>query len=88
MSKYIIKNCPAYSKDALDFCFAKNATQAICYNCTDCLLKQIVEKCRDAQGECSCKNPNKDVDCFECTSGGRAELGTEILKLLDIQEVE
>jgi hypothetical protein len=44
--------------------------------------------CKYAQKECSCKNPNKDVDCFECTSGGRAELGTEILQLLDIQEVE
>lgn len=43
--KYIIKNCPAYSKDALDFCLAKNATQAICYNCTDCLLKQIYNLC-------------------------------------------
>ena len=41
MAKYIIKNCPAYKKDALDFCFAINATQAICYNCTDCVMKQI-----------------------------------------------
>lgn len=47
MSKYIIKNCPAYLKDALDFCLAKNATQAICYNCTDCVLKQIVDYCLD-----------------------------------------
>ena len=51
-------------------------------------MKQIVELCKDAQSECSCQNPIKDIDCFECTSGGRAELGTEILKLLDIQEVK
>ena len=48
LNKYVIKNCPAYSKDALDFCFAKNAAQAICYNCTDCVIKQIVKECTNS----------------------------------------
>ena len=92
--KYIIKNCPAFvlmrtatSGTYFNICgTAKGHVE--CKDCTDCKLKQIVELCKDAQKECSCKNPNKDVDCFECTSGGRAELGTEILKRLDVQEVE
>ena len=82
MSKYIIKNCLSYVNGVCD------NQDMFCQDCTDCVMKQIVELCKDAQSECSCKNPNKDIDCFECTSGGRAELGTEILELLDIQEVE
>lgn len=81
--KYIIKNCPAYSKDALDFCLAKNATQAICYNCTDCVMKQIYEKCENT----IIQNPNQEDDTFEFDVG-RESLGTEIIGLLDIQEVE
>lgn len=91
MSKYIIKNCPCFDKRGTQ-CFDTPRLPVIdiplCQDRTDCKLKQIVELCKDAQSECSCKNPNKDVDCFECTSGGRAELGTEILELLDIEEVE
>ena len=83
MSKYIINNCPAFGAD----CYCGEGFDR-CTTCTDCVMKQIVELCKDAQSECSCKNPIKDIDCFECTSGGRAELGTDILKLLDIQEVE
>lgn len=85
--KIIIRNCPAlYQINGMtNECLG---TDYQCQDCTNCLLKQIVELCKDAQSECSCKNPNKDVDCFECTSGGRAELGTEILKLLDIEECE
>ena len=30
-------------------------------------LEKIKEMCKNAISECSCKNPNKDVDCFECT---------------------
>ena len=89
--KYIIKNCNVIFKHG-DFYFCQSsenlAKNVYCQDCTDCILKQIVELCKDAQSECSCKNTNKDVDCFECTSGGRAELGTEILQLLDIQECE
>jgi hypothetical protein len=84
--KYIIKNCPCYFNKPEANCWADQLSW--CENITYCKLKQIVELCKDAQKECSCKNPNKDVDCFECTSGGRAELGTEILQLLDIEECE
>lgn len=80
MSKYIIKNCPAYSKDALDFCFAKNATQAICYNCTDCVMKQIVELCEEESSVIQHKQRIKVK--------GLNKLADKIFGLLDIQEVE
>lgn len=83
-NKYIIKNCDCILSSGR--CNVKSLI--FCQDCTDCIMKQIVELCKDAQSECSCQNPIKDIDCFECTSGGRAELGTEILKLLDIQEVK
>lgn len=84
MSKYIIKNCPAYSKDALDFCFAKNATQAICYNCTNCVMKQIVELCKD-EVELVKKWQEETKYPFKPTA---FELAEKILNQLDIQEVE
>ena len=43
MSKYIIKNCEQiHSAD--NFCWSKNV---LCQDCTDCVLKQIVEKCME-----------------------------------------
>lgn len=89
--KYVIRNCPCFfeeNEEVYDYTCTWNGTEELaCQDCTDCVLKQIVEKCKNAQSECSCEDANKDVGCFECTSGGRAGLGTEILKLLDIQEV-
>jgi hypothetical protein len=42
MSKYIIKNCEQiHSAD--NFCWSKNVR---CQDCTDCVMKQIVKKCR------------------------------------------
>lgn len=82
--KYIIRNCPAHSKDALDFCFAKNATQAICYKCTDCLLKQIVELCKEEKTiNCNIDGKEQVLKAYYHT-----HLGDKILELLDIQECE
>ena len=69
MSKYIIKNCPAYS----DYCEEIKSYE--CQDCTNCIMKQIVEKC---------KSIKKDH------YWGMREIrfSQEILKLLDIQEVE
>lgn len=87
-NKYIVKNCPCYAnyENKLHLC-CDGQGDGECKDCTDCVIKQVIEKCKDAHSECSCKNPNKDIDCFECTSGGRAELGVEILQLFDIEEI-
>ena len=100
MSKYIIKNCPCL-EDIYDAEFDNDGNmqkilqqqnycirnEKSCDKVSDCLLKRIVEKCKDAQDECSCKIRNY-VKCFECTSGGRAALGKEILEQLEIEEIE
>jgi len=45
INKYIIKNCSCYD---YGFCTSKTIYVAGCSQCTDCLLKQIVELCRKA----------------------------------------
>lgn len=80
MSKYIIKNCTCYDNG---FCTARSIYVAGCSQCTDCIMKQIVELC---------KNKDYFVKRFpnaEFSSGVQnSELAFDILQLLDIQEVE
>lgn len=86
MSKYIIKNCPAYSENQGVYwtCYEDN-NKLLCQDCTDCLLKQIVEKCRVAQKEYPKKFSDEEMDMFV---SGRNNLAGIILALLDIQEVK
>lgn len=75
MSKYIIKNCDCILSSGR--CNVKSLVY--CQDCTDCVMKQIVELCK--------KNLNSletyvDVRSLECT------VLQNILQLLDIQEVE
>lgn len=80
MDKYVIKNCENYDPFLQEPTCNKYSCD--CQNCTDCVMKQIVEKCKKVQeleyqkGRLKCKSPSK------------AKFGREILKLLDIQEVE
>ena len=82
MSKYVIKNCPAYKIEP-DLCVErnlKNGEWVKCQDCTDCLLKQIVEKCKRKS------MPIYENEYFLITQ--EYPLAKEILELLDIQEVE
>lgn len=78
--KYIIRNCPNY-----DDYFYPNETcrkkySQYCQDCTDCLLKQIVEKCKRTL------SINKGSE-NEFTLG-KMTFAEFILKDIDIQEVE
>lgn len=75
MSKYIIKNCPSFCRD---ICSADN-TECFCCNETDCVMKQIVELCKE---NLNSLETYVDVRSFECV------VLQNILQLLDIQEVE
>lgn len=76
MSKYIIRNCPAYDCSITEWnCLGSDATE--CKN-GDCILKQIVELC---------KHYRKHSDCGrDCPSFGR--FLDKLLDKLDIEEVE
>lgn len=84
--KYIIRNCPAcYDYEGKYGCEDNHDEQGrdtYCELVTDCVLKQIVELCKDI--DCPCEY--QGVDCWECTEGGARRFANKILKLLDIQE--
>lgn len=82
--KYIIKNCPCYD---YGFCTSKTIYVSGCSQCTDCKLKQIVEKCKKY-----IENYNDKVFYDEDDVKilmGKVMLSQSILsEILDIQEVE
>ena len=82
MSKYTVKNCPAIS--FAGGCKNGEVKAWDCQDCTDCVMKQIVDLCNGIK--CPCEY--KGADCWECTENGARRLADKILKLLDIQEVK
>lgn len=64
--KYIVKNCPAYQKELITMDFKTGETKATdknycmnpflpnkCQDCTDCVIKQVIEKCKGAVSDYS-----------------------------------
>ena len=88
--KYIIKNCPNCN-GADDFqceCGFNGYTQFSnpCKD-SDCLLKQIVEKCKNYKRDCKIEGNCLDNRlCSTCFLGGANELGEWILSDLEIEE--
>lgn len=82
--KYIIKNCPVAFNTRVDGTYCNDVEITIeknthCQYITDCVMKQIVELCKQTCRK-RCTN-----DCL----GTKKHCGYgQILKLLDIQEVE
>lgn len=81
MSEMVIFNCPAYmgfTRDIPDWLDNTNcghyAGQVPCQDCTDCIVKQVIEKL---------KNPNN------CKYSGKPLVFTdELLQLFDIEEIK
>ena len=81
--KYIIKNCPAFIEyeNAEDkfvrACVSPQNTAYIVHFCkdTNCLLKQIVEKCKDVSG-------------YSDFAFGQRDKADDILSMLEIEECE
>ena len=82
MRKYIIKNCPALSFSLGFYC---DEYQKKCQDCTDCVMKQIVELAKGHTELCkNCEQQIKECDCSDICNAYRLD---KILNLLDIQEV-
>lgn len=83
---YVIRNCPAiYGIDDGFLCSYRedDEIEKYCYDCTDCILKQIVELCKKKDYFVK-RFPNT-----EFSSGVKnSELAFDILRLLQIEEVE
>ena len=72
---YVIRNCPTLMGNRL--CYGKEIRQ--CADCTDCIMKQIVELCKE-----TCRKR-----CTNNCLGKKKYCGYgQILQKLDIQEVE
>ena len=83
--KYIIRNCPAISFTI--GCLNEEVEVWDCQDCTDCVLKQIVELCKEIKLTYS--KLDKPLTATQCTAlFSRVMLANQILELLDIQEVE
>lgn len=79
MSKYKIWNCPALQQTY--YC---NTHHSKCQDCTDCVMKQIVELCKSACIDCSCIKRVTYTQCKDLNNCKTAK----ILQLLDIQGVK
>lgn len=78
--KMIIKNCPAFDSKYNE-CHSKIEPHKIyCMDCTDCILKQIVDLCKEESSIIQHKRKVKVK--------GLNKLADRIFELLDIQEVE
>ena len=84
-NKYIIKNCPAKLPKSGLCIEAPKKKAYLCKDCTDCVMKQIVERCKKAQKEYPRHFSDGELDMFV---SGRNNLAGNILALLDIEEVE
>ena len=74
MNKYVVKNCPMYF---CTNCYGHTGT-AICEDFTDCLIKQVIEKCKQSLNYSS-KEP------YEL---GRTNMAGIILAYFEIEECE
>lgn len=74
-NRYVILNCPTLMGNRL--CYSKEIRQ--CADCTDCVIKQIVELCKE-----TCRKR-----CTNNCLGKKKYCGYgQILQKLDIQEIE
>lgn len=80
--RYIVKNCPAiYGIDDGFLCsYGEDEDEKYCYDCTDCFIKQVIEKCKDK------------IRIYEWYDRdyalGKANCAKSILRLFDIEDVQ
>ena len=83
--KYIVKNCPAYDKDEkLGYtCTTLSVDVAECENCTDCLIKQVVDDCKESIEYY--ENEGWKLDNM-LEHSGKANMAFRLLQLFEIEE--
>ena len=90
MNKYIVKNCPSISTINLNNPLCYECDNSVCgepWRCMDrdCLIKQVIEKCKEDKG-CPC--PKVGSSCYECPTGAEWDFSNILLQLFEIEEVE
>lgn len=72
---YIVKNCPCYE---FGFCTSHHLKVRGCIDCTDCVVKQVIKRCKE---NLSSLETYIDIRSYECT------MLQDILDLFDIEEI-
>lgn len=98
MSKYIIENCPCYDYDYEECLNTFRDEYKKCYECTNCVLKQIVDILREntcKPEECGMNKPDWNGEVYGCNAGFddnvsdcSCALANNLLAKFDIQEVK
>ena len=81
-NRYVVLNCPTLMGNRL--CYSKVIKQ--CADCNDCVIKQVIEKCRGAISNYS----NLEILRTACETSeayGKANISEQILQLFDIEEI-
>lgn len=89
-NKYIVKNCPCYVnyEDKLHLC-CDGQGEGECQDCTDCVIKQVIEKCKKKSGKCERCKASEDyqpTDCLYYCSNDDVIFANNILQLFYIEE--
>lgn len=87
--KYIVKNCPAIYEFLNYYC--KQSDKKLCQDCTDCVIKRVIEKCKERSGKCERCKASEDyqpTDCLDYCSNDDVIFANDILKLFDIEEIK
>ena len=90
MTKYIVKNCPAYLYGG---CHSENVNFKIDFECCskndDCPIKQVVEMCKHNLCDSSaCILAGTERCNSECCFFHTTDLAAEILQSLQVEEVK
>lgn len=91
MQKYVVKNCPAYRKGKSLSHYCKSTGCCIntyvdgmdCTTISNCLIKQVIEKCKEAVRTYDNEEFYED-DCDRFF--GESAMAQEILELFEVEE--
>lgn len=64
MSKYIVKNCPAFIPQAYEHCCNLDGNYK-CEGCTDCRIKRVIDKCNSRKGTIMENFAEQILDIFD-----------------------
>ena len=84
---YIVRNCPCITGEE---CNSYRDDKIFCQDCTDCVIKQVIEKCKKRSGKCERCQASEDyqpTDCLYYCSNDDVIFADDILDLFDIDEI-
>lgn len=85
MSKYIVKNCPAYDLWKPTHSCVSSYSKCVCERNADCLIKQVIDDCNESIKYYENEGWKSD-DCLQLC--GEASMSFKLLQLFEVEECE